>query len=569
MAVVDGKEITRQELAREALRRYGKEVLESLLNKHLILQACRKYNMTVTEQDVEAEIERMAKKFGLSTQRWLAMLEEERQIKPDQYRRDIIWPTLALRRLAAKQLTVSDEELRQAWEASYGQKVQVRMISVIHEKKAEEIHAMAMANPDQFGRLAKDHSEDRNGAATRGLIPPFGKHTGEPEVWQAAFALKKGEISPVIHVANQYLILKCEAHFYAPVVLNQQKEQLLAGLREKIRDRKLRGAATEVFKRLQEQSKVVNVYNDPKLRGQMPGIAATIDDQRITVRQLSEECISRHGVEVLDGEINRLLLTQELRRRKLTVTEDDIDEEIGRAAIMYGFMNVDGTADVNPWIEHVTKESDTTVELYVRDVVWPSAALKKLVAGDVKITDEDLRKAYEANYGERVEVMAIVLDNQRRAVEVWEMARVSPSEEFFGKLAGEYSVEPASKANLGRVPPIRRYTGQRLVEDEAFSLEPGELSGVIAIGDKYIIMRCIGRDKPESPELEEVRSNLYADIEEKKQRIAMSKKFDELQQAAQIENFLAGTRQPGSRRTTATGQDVTQTATGSGRSVRR
>ncbi|HND54000.1 MAG TPA: hypothetical protein PLV92_16430, partial [Pirellulaceae bacterium] len=39
MAVVNGEQITRQDLAREAVLRYGQEVLESMVNKHLILQA--------------------------------------------------------------------------------------------------------------------------------------------------------------------------------------------------------------------------------------------------------------------------------------------------------------------------------------------------------------------------------------------------------------------------------------------------------------------------------------------------------------------------------------------------
>ena len=35
----------------------------------------------------------MAKKFGLSTDRWLGLLQRERDIKPDEYRREIIWPS--------------------------------------------------------------------------------------------------------------------------------------------------------------------------------------------------------------------------------------------------------------------------------------------------------------------------------------------------------------------------------------------------------------------------------------------------------------------------------------------
>ena len=62
----------------------------------------------------------------------------------------------------------------------------------------------------------------------------------------------------------------------------------------------------------------------------------------------------------------------------------------------------------------------------MRDEVWPSVALKKLVGDNVEITQEDLQQGYEANYGPKVRCRAIVLNNQRRAQEVWEKAREAP-----------------------------------------------------------------------------------------------------------------------------------------------
>ena len=79
VAVVNGQQVTRDELGRECLKRYGEEVLESMINKHLIWQACQQRQIIITPQDVEKEIENMAKKFGLSTDNWLTMLERERR----------------------------------------------------------------------------------------------------------------------------------------------------------------------------------------------------------------------------------------------------------------------------------------------------------------------------------------------------------------------------------------------------------------------------------------------------------------------------------------------------------
>ena len=42
----------------------------------------------------------MAKSFSLPVDQWLKLLKQEREVQPEQYANDIIWPTLALRKLA-------------------------------------------------------------------------------------------------------------------------------------------------------------------------------------------------------------------------------------------------------------------------------------------------------------------------------------------------------------------------------------------------------------------------------------------------------------------------------------
>ena len=63
----------------------------------------------------------------------------------------------------------------------------------------------------------------------------------------------------------------------------------------------------------------------------------------------------------------------------------------------------------------------------------------------------------------------------------------------------------------GEVPPIKKYGGQPQLEEEAFQLRPGELSGVIQVGDKFIILRCEGYTKPANVDFDSVRNDLYDD----------------------------------------------------------
>ncbi len=545
VAMVNNEQITRQELAQACLERYGREVLESIVNKHLIHQACLAKGVKITEQDVNDEVKRIAEKFGLSTDRWLQLLEEERNISPGDYRREIIWPALALRGLASDQMVITAEELKKAFEAEYGEKVRVRVISVSSRKKAEELHRKAVAAPEDFGALAKDNSEDSS-ASVMGLVPPVRRHVGDATIEKMAFSLKKGQISPIIPIANQHLIIKCEEHLEATYLGGPQLKEAQEKLKDRIRDQKTRTVSAELFKKLQDEARVEILYGDAAKQKQQPGVAATVNGQAITVRYLSEECITRHGMTVLDGEVNRRILTQELKKRNKAVDDNDIQEEVARAADSYGYLKPDGSPDIDAWLKYITEKDGATVDLYVRDAVWPSAALKKLAGNSVTITEEDLQRGFESNYGERVEALAIVLGNQRQAQQVWEMARDNPTNNFFGELASQYSIEPSSRSNFGKVPPIRRHGGQPLLEETAFRMKPGELSSIVSMNDKFIIMRCLGRTKPVVHEFtEEVRKELIKDLVEKKSRLAMSKEFDRLKELAQVDNFLAGTTTSG------------------------
>ncbi len=239
VAAVNGEQITRQDLADECLLRYGDEVLEGIVNKHLIWQECQSKGINISDQDVEAEIARLASKFGLSAGRWLAMLQQERDLSPEQYRREIVWPTFALRALASKQLVVSQEELNQAFEAEYGPRVKVRAITLSSRQRAEQVRAAAVANPDEFESLAKQHSEDQS-ASVHGLIPPIRMHMGDENIERTAFGLQEGEISPIIQVANQYVILKCEQHLPETYIAERFRKDAEARIRDRVQDQKLR-----------------------------------------------------------------------------------------------------------------------------------------------------------------------------------------------------------------------------------------------------------------------------------------------------------------------------------------
>ena len=543
VAIVNGVEITADQLATECLGRHGRSVLETLVNRRVIAQACQRQGLSITPQDVSGEIDAMARRFSVPRDKWLEMIQQERGIAPKQYADDIVWPMLALRSLARDAVEPSPAELQQAFENRFGPAVKARIIACRTRPEAEAVRKQALEAPDEFGALARQHSVDVGSASANGWVQPIRPHSGDPAFDQAAFALPDGGISAVVQVADQFIVIKCEGHLPPS---GAKLDEVRPHLAEELRERKSRQASSEVFKKLQEASTVENIMNDPAKAAARPGVAALVNGQPVTVEEVKAVCLDRYGRDVVEVLVTRTLIEQALKKQQQAVVQADLDAEIARAATQMGFTKADGTADTAAWLERVTREEKVPMRHYLEDVVGPTVALKKLVGG-VAVSQEDLDKAFQATFGARAKCRIIVLDNQRRAQEVWQMARQNPTAEHIATLAETYSADPTTRSLRGEVPPIQRWGGQPTLEREAFALKPGELSGVVQVADRFMVIFCEGFTEPSKVEFAEVRNELYDDIFEKKQRIEMARHFSHLRESATIDNLVAGTSQSPTR----------------------
>ena len=553
-AMVNGAEIPQEQLIDECVARHGATILEAIVNKMIIEQGCRQLGIAVGPEEVDAEIETMAKRFNLPREKWIELIRDERGVTSQQYADEIVWPMIALRRLAHAEIEPTLEEIAEAHEHQFGPAVKARIIVLRTAADAERIRGEVAAKPDEFGAYARQHSVDVGSASANGWVQPIRRHTGEPRFEAVAFGLPVGGISPVVQVADQFIILKCEGHLPAADVAIDDVRPRLA---EELRERKSREASSSVFRRLQEAAKVENVMNDPARAAALPGVAALVNGAPVSIDRVRQASLDRHGLDVLEILVTRTLLSQAMAKNEVAVTQADIDAEVMRGAEAMGFRRDDGTPDTAAWLERVTRDDKVPLKHYLDDIVQPTVALKKLV-GKVPVSQEDLDKAFAATFGPRAKCRVVILDTQRRAQEVWQLARQNPSAELIGDLAEKYSVDPTTRSLRGEVPPIQRFGGQPALEREVFALKPGELSGVVQIADRFMVFYCEGYTEPQQLRFEEVRDELYVDIEDKKQRIEMGRYFTHLREGAAIDNFLAGTSQSA----TADGAAVARGAAG-------
>jgi len=547
VAVVNGEAISRNDLAAACVARYGKEVLQSMVNKLLIDIECQRRGISVSEEEIYRQLERVAKSVGvegMSVDQYLKLVSDKKNISPQRIKDEIIWTDLALRKLAAGTYEVTPQEIDELINREYGPKVQVRLIVENTREQAEILLQAARKNPEQFGNLAKNYSRDPSTAPYMGLSPqPFKQGDVEPAAEAVLFALQEGQISDVVELYGQFYIFQCQKR-YPAVQLNPEQNALMRErFQAMLATKKLDAQAPAIFRQLQDQSQIVNVMNDSQLAQQQPGVAALVNGQAVSMAALAEECITRYGVDVLEVEVHRVLLKQQLKTNNLIVTEEDLRDEITRVATEAGQVDANGNVDLNQWLRRVTEDDESRIDYYVQDAVWPSAALRKLVQNSVQVDNTDMTRGFEANYGPRVRVLAIVTFDQKSCEKVWRMARENPTIENFQRLAETYSMENSSRYNRGEVPPIARFTGRNNLEQAAFELRPNEISGIISEGGSWVILYSLGRTEPVVTDIDAVKDELYRDLIERKTITAMTQRLQDIFNASQIDNFLTQTAQ--------------------------
>ena len=277
---------------------------------------------------------------------------------------------------------------------------------------------------------------------------------------------------------------------------------------------------------------------------------ALVNGEKITRRELADECVAQNGEKVLDALINRRLIEQEVRAKRVSITASEIDGEIERVAQTMAHV------DRETWLKTLAKERGISPSQYARDMIYPSLALRKLAAPSVVVTDKDIKDGFEAAYGDRVRCRMIMVNNQTAAKQVWEKVKAKPSD--FEKIAKEKSIDQATRAMGGLIPDaITRHAEPRLVSDKIFEQlvdgdpaddaahkpKDGAFSGPIQVAqDAWVIVMREEWLPAKQVELKDpkVRAILTEQLKEAKISEKMDEIFRGMKDRASIENHLTG-----------------------------
>jgi parvulin-like peptidyl-prolyl isomerase len=469
--------ITREDLGEYLVARHGSDNVAPLVNKKIIEHACEKRGISVTDAEVEASIladcdtiqikkvefinNVIKKKFGKTLYEW---------------KEDIVKPRLLLTKLCKDQITVTDEDVKKAFEAVYGEKRKCRII--IWPDTDEQIALQeygSLRDEQGFDRKARSQANSAL-AATGGQIKLIARNSGvNPAVEHAAFSLQPGEVSSTMKTPDGIVVLKMDE--IVPPDPTAKFDDKREALSKDVFDKKVAAEIPKVFKSLKEEAKPTPADITQRV------IANIFGSIPITREDLGEYLIARHGLDNVELLVNKKIIEHACEKRGITVTDAEIETSILADCEAFQVKKVDFVDSV------VKKKFGKTVFEWKEDIVKPRLLMTKLCKDQIKVTDEDLKKAFDAVYGEKRRCRIIIWPDAEERYALQEYNAIRADERGFARKASTQANSTLA-ANGGSVQPIARNSGVHpAVEHAAFLLQPGEVSSIIKTPEGMVVLK--------------------------------------------------------------------------------
>ncbi len=204
----------------------------------------------------------------------------------------------------------------------------------------------------------------------------------------------------------------------------------------------------------------------------------------ITRAEFGEFLMARGGVDKLDLFVNRKIIEHECTKHKITVTQAELE-----AALMEDLKGL--SVRKEDFVKVVLPRYGKTLYEWMEDVVRPRLMLTKLCHDRVKVTDDDLKKQFEREFGEKRKVQIIMWpkgDDLKVIQDVY--GKIRSSQDEFDS-AARNQANPQLAAALGYIKPLTRhvYAQEPIVVDTAFKLKAGEVSEVISTSQGWVVMK--------------------------------------------------------------------------------
>ncbi|MDV5120702.1 MAG: peptidylprolyl isomerase [Candidatus Scalindua sp.] len=272
-------------------------------------------------------------------------------------------------------------------------------------------------------------------------------------------------------------------------------------------------------------------------------VVAVVNGEEVNRDKLADLLIDMYGNEGLGLLIRRTLVKQESIKRNVTVTEEEIADRIG--ALVDGQikqqMKKGGLKD-DEALKHELEKAKLTLDQYKKNIqkrfklsngqVEAELLAEKIIKKTIKITDEELREAYEEQLGEKILARQIVLRTSRDAER--NLERIKTGADFVA-LAKKESIDRNSASRGGKMRP---FGPKGTIGKEVANLKNGEVSKIIKTDSGYHIIKIENRIPRSLKKFSEVKEDLAKLVTAQKVQTRISPWLLNLTESAEITTNL-------------------------------
>lgn len=542
--------VTRDELGEYLIARGGMDKLDLLVNKRVIEAAAARKGITVTGLEIDAGVAEDLRGSNLDRAAFAQVVKERYGKTPYEWEQDVVRSRLLLGKMARGRVQVKPEDLQAVFDERFGEKREAQVIVWPKGPNAlsAEVKEIAARTPAEFDKLAAGQP-NKDLAAAGGRTAPVARNLpGEDaNVVKALFELKEGEVRWV-ETKDTDTAVRCLK--ITPVKPGLTVDSVRAEVEKEALERKLNDETPKLFKELKDAAKQAlttqvpvrpatdpNVTPEPHVEHPDPRVLAVFANGTppVTREDLGEFLIARGGYEKLEFLVNDRIIKAEAGRRGVTVTPAEVEAAKDGYAKKLGI----SVADL---VKHLLPKQKMTPFMWEQDVILPELLMTKMCRDNVRVTPEDLQKAFDGKYGEKRQAKIIIWpkDQSRTALREWDEARQGG--EAFDRLARK-QVDVSLASAAGRVSPIGRHLDAEnpLIERVVFGLRVGEVSQLFDTPAGIMCVMCDGVVPPASGvTLDQVRAGLEAEVFEAKLRKEMPTFFAGLKAQAKPNLLLKG-----------------------------
>jgi foldase protein PrsA len=259
-------------------------------------------------------------------------------------------------------------------------------------------------------------------------------------------------------------------------------------------------------------------------------VVATVGDASISEDELQQTLLDQYGADALDVLITNKLIELEADKQKITVSDEEVEEELATLAESYGGETA---------LEEAVVATGMTMD-DVRDDIINYIKTEKLIEPRIEITDEELQTYFDENKdtfatAEQVQASHILVADEATVNEV--KSKLDAGEDF-SELAKEYSTDTTTAESGGDLGYFSSGDMVAEFEEVAFALGVDEISAPVKTEYGYHIIKVVDHQEAKEANFEDSKEEITDTLMNDKMSTEYTVWLEELKEEYEITNNL-------------------------------